>query len=631
MTQRISVYRRLFAYLRPHPWHVLAAYGGMLFATLLNLFVPQIIRQAIDQGLDEGDASKLFWAAGLILGIAVIRGIAGFLTMYNGEWMTFRVAYNLRNDFFRAVQTLPFAFHDKAHTGDLMSRATGDISETERFAGTGMVQLVATVLLTIGVVTAMLLMDPRLALLALPAIVALVIVALRLGRVVEPMWRTIQAQMGVLSTRMQESLTGINVVKAFAREPHEFSTFEEENERWYDKRKGVIVAWGNHFSLFTYILAIGIFILLWFGGPQVINGVITVGTLFAMISYLLMLNGPMQQLGNLVNLAATAGASAGRVFEIIDTPNDIKQKPHAVELKNLAGRVCFDHVSFAYPGGDVEGAHVLKDIDFCAEPGQTIALIGPTGSGKSTVVSLISRFYDPTAGRVMIDGIDVRDATLYSLRSNIGVVLQNPFLFSATIRENIAYGLPEASMDEVRAAARAANAEDFIERFPEGYETRVGERGVTLSGGQKQRIAIARALLYNARILILDDSTSSVDTETEHLIQQALAQLMRNRTTFVIAQRLLTLKSADCILVLDHGRIVERGTHDELLADEGLYRRIYDLQLKAQEEYGQVEQKLAAARVAQNGNSADGSGDANAIPGPPKVSEAKASDKEGRQ
>jgi ATP-binding cassette subfamily B protein len=512
------------------------------------------------------------------------------------------VAYALRDDFFRAVQTLPFAFHDKAHTGDLMSRATGDISETERFAGTGMVQLVSVILLTIGVVTAMFLEEASLAVLALIPIIALVVVALRLGRVVEPMWRTIQAQMGVLSTRMQESLTGINVVKAFAREPHEFAIFEEENERWYDKRSGVITSWGNHWPLFTFILSVGVFILLWFGGPQVIAGTLTVGTLFAMISYLLMLNGPMQQLGNLVNLAATAGASAGRVFEIIDTPNDIVQKPDAVELKNLTGRVCFEQVSFSYPGAEIEGARVLHDVDFCAEPGQTIALIGPTGSGKSTVVSLISRFYDPTAGRVTIDGVDVRDATLYSLRSNIGVVLQNPFLFSATIRENIAYGVPEANMEDVQAAARAANADDFIERFPEGYQTRVGERGVTLSGGQKQRIAIARALLYNPRILILDDSTSSVDTETEHLIQQALAQLMRNRTTFVIAQRLLTLKSADCILVMDQGQIVERGTHDELLATDGLYRRIYDLQLKAQEEYVLVEQRLNADFEEQEAN-----------------------------
>jgi ATP-binding cassette subfamily B protein len=606
MSQRLSIYRRLFAYLRPYPTQVAAAYGGMLFATLLNLFIPQIIKEAIDQGLAEGNANRLFWAAAMILGIAIVRGVAGFFNMYFGEWMTFRVAYVLRNDFFRAVQTLPFAFHDKAHTGDLMSRATGDISETERFAGTGMVQLVAVVLLTVGVVTAMFLEEPGLAAVAVLPIIALVFVALRLGRVVEPMWRTIQAQMGVLSTRMQESLTGIHVVKAFAREPHEFATFEEENQRWYEKRSGVIVSWGNHWPLFTFILSIGIFILLWFGGPQVIAGVTTVGTLFAMISYLLMLNAPMQQLGNLVNLAATAGASAGRVFEIIDTPNDIMEQADAVALQQVQGRVCFDHVSFAYPGADVEGAHVLHDIDFCAEAGQTIALIGPTGSGKSTVVSLISRFYDPTAGRVMLDGVDVRDTTLYSLRSNIGVVLQNPFLFSATIRENIAYGMPQASMEDVQAAARAANADDFIARFPNGYETRVGERGVTLSGGQKQRIAIARALLYNARILILDDSTSSVDTETEHLIQQALAQLMQNRTTFVIAQRLLTLKSADCILVMDQGRIVERGTHDELLGREGLYRRIYDLQLKAQEEYMLVEQQLSHASTVQAPTAAGG-------------------------
>lgn len=592
MTQQLSIYRRLFSYMRSHPWQIAGAYGGMLFATLLNLFVPQIIKEAIDRGLDEGNASILFTAAAMILGIAVVRGVAGFLNMYCGEWITFRVAYALRSDFFRAIQTLPFAFHDKAHTGDLMSRATGDISETERFAGTGMVQLTSVILLTTGVIIAMFLEEASLALVAMLPIIALVFVALRLGRVVEPMWRTIQAQMGVLSTRMQESLTGINVVKAFAREPHEFATFDEENQRWYERRSGVILAWGNHWPLFSFILSVGIFMLLWFGGPQVIDGAITVGTLFAMISYLLMLNAPMQQLGNLVNLAATAGASASRVFEIIDTHNDITERSSAVELHDLQGRVCFENVSFAYPGAEQEGNHVLHDIDFCAEPGQTIALIGPTGSGKSTVVSLISRFYEPTSGRVTIDGVDVRDATLYSLRSNIGVVLQNPFLFSATIRENIAYGVPEASMEDVQAAARAANADDFIQRFPDGYETRVGERGVTLSGGQKQRIAIARALLYNPRILILDDSTSSVDTETEHLIQQALAQLMRSRTTFVIAQRLLTLKSADCILVLDHGRIVERGTHDELLALAGLYRSIYDVQLKAQEEYMQLEHKL---------------------------------------
>ena len=341
MRYKTAVYRRLFAYLRPYPRQVLLAYGSMLFATLLNLFIPQVIKWAIDQGLASDSAAALFVAGVIILGIAVVRGIAGFGNQYYGEWLTHRVAYDLRNNFYQAVQSLPFAFHDKAHTGDLMSRATGDISETERFAGVGMIQLVSVTLLGVGVVTAMVWMDAKLALLALGPIAALVFVALRLGRKVEPMWKSIQEQMGILSTAMQESLTGINVVKAFARERHEFTKFDQENDLWLRRRSAVIRTWGNHWPLFTFILSIGIFILLWFGGPWAIDGEITVGTLFAMISYMLMLNAPMQQLGNLVNLAATAGASAARVFQIIDTPNDIVEKPDAIVLDVVRGRVTF--------------------------------------------------------------------------------------------------------------------------------------------------------------------------------------------------------------------------------------------------------------------------------------------------
>jgi len=300
-----------------------------------------------------------------------------------------------------------------------------------------------------------------------------------------------------------------------------------------------------------------------------------------MISYLMMLNGPAQQLGNLVNLAATAGASAQRVFEIIDTPVEIEDAPGAIELGEIEGSVTFEHVSFAYAGA----SRVLHDIHFEAAPGKTIALVGPTGSGKTTVVSLLPRFYDPSSGRVLIDGVNVRTVKLSSLRRHIGLVLQEPFLFSTTIRENIAYGVEDATDAQIIAAAKAANAHDFITYFPDGYATRVGERGVTLSGGQRQRVAIARALLYNPKLLILDDSTSSVDTQTEHLIQEALATLMRNRTTFIIAQRLVTLKNADCIYVLDGGRIVQHGAHADLLRQNGLYRTIYELQLKAQEEY----------------------------------------------
>jgi ATP-binding cassette subfamily B protein len=318
----------------------------------------------------------------------------------------------------------------------------------------------------------------------------------------------------------------------------------------------------------------------------VIAVVATFMVAIAMISYVLMLNGPAQRLGFLANLAATAGASATRVFTIIDTPSEIVETEDAQALGDIRGEVVFDNVSFAYQGGN----RVLDRVSFRVEPGQTVALIGPTGSGKSTVINLLPRFYDPTEGRVLIDGVDIRDVTIHSLRRQIGMVLQNPFLFSATIEENIAYGRQDATHEEIVAAAAAANAHDFIMHFPEGYETMVGERGVTLSGGQRQRIAIARALLRDPEILILDDSTSSVDTETEHLIQQALEKLMAGRTSFVIAQRLLTLKNADLILVLDHGRIIERGTHETLLKQGGLYREIYDLQLRDQEEFRKATQ-----------------------------------------
>ena len=584
-----GVYRRLIGYLKPYTRQTAIAYGSMIFVTLLNLYVPQIIKRAIDDGLASGEASALFVAGGFILGIALVRGAAGFGQRFFGEWLTHRVAYNLRNDFYRQVQRLPFSFHDRTQTGDLMSRATSDISETERFIGIGLMDLLATVLLMLGVVVAMLLESSSLAVLALLPFPILVFSTVRFGSIIRPMFKSIQEQMSVLSTTMQESLTGIRVVKAFAREPYELEKFDRDNNEWFERRYKVIRAWANNWPFFNFVLATSIFLLLLFGGPQALDGEITVGSLFALTSYVLMLNGPVQHLGFLVNLAATAGASSSRVFEIIDTPDNLVEKADAVVLEDIQGNVSFEHVYFAYR----EDLPVLENITFAAQSGQTIALVGPTGSGKSTVTGLIPRFYDVTDGRILVDGIDIRDWKIESLRRQIGIVLQDTFLFSSTIAQNIAYGRPDATQEEIETAARTARAHDFILKFPEGYETHVGERGVTLSGGQKQRIAIARALLTDPRILILDDSTSSVDTETEHLIQQALDTLMEGRTTFVIAQRLLTLKNADCILVLGNGEIVERGTHEALLANEGLYRQIYDLQLKDQEEFAALQSEMA--------------------------------------
>lgn len=582
--------RRLLGYLRPYWRYVVLAYTVMLFGTGLNLIIPQVIAWAIDYGLSEGRATTLIAAGAIIMVIALVRGVFGFIQRYYGEWLTHRVAYDLRNDFYNAVQYQPFAFHDQSHTGDLMSRATSDISESERYAGIGLMDLTATILLMVGVVIAMLLESVPLALLAMLPFPILIITTVHFGMTVEPMFKRIQEQMGILSTVMQESLTGIHVVKAFAREPHELDKFDRENTEWFTRRQGLINKWANNWPFMNFLIMLSIFFLLWFAGPSALRGDITVGSLFAMISYILMLNTPVQRLGFLVNLAATAGASASRVFEIMDLPREVVDRTDAIALQFAGGDVKFEHVSFSY--GD--GLNILNDVDFHARPGDRVALIGPTGSGKSTITNLIPRFYDCTSGRVLVDGYDVRDLQLKSLRSHIGIVLQEPFLFSQTVKENIAYGRTEADMDEIIAAAKVARAHDFILELEKGYDTRVGERGVTLSGGQKQRIAIARALLEDPRILILDDSTSSVDTETEHLIQEALADLMIGRTTFVIAQRLLTLKHADCILVVNRGVIVERGTHSELLEMGGLYRQIYDMQLKDQEEFVALQAGMAA-------------------------------------
>lgn len=582
--QRISVYRRLVGYLLPYRRQLFIAYSAIVISTLVSLFIPQIIKDAIDNGVASGEAGALFTAGAAILGISFITGAVAFAQYYFGAWLSHRVGYDLRNDYFRSLQTLPFAFHDRAETGDLMSRATGDVAETERFIGTGIADLMTAVFMIIGVITAMLIENPSLALLGLLPVPVLAVATVRFGGTVRPMFKRIQEQMGVLSSVMQQSMTGIRVVKAFAREGYELGRFDTQNDLWFTRRLRLIRTWANNWPFFTFLVSLSIFLLLWFGGPRALNGEMTVGSLFAMISYILMLAAPVQRLGFLVNLAATAGSSASRVFEIMDTPNPVADRPQAQALDTFRGQVTFEDVTFSYR----PGRPVLHGVSFEAQPGQKIALFGPTGAGKSTIINLIPRFYEPDSGVIRLDGIDTRDMTLASLRRHIGVVLQNSLLFSTSIAENIAYGRPGATRDEIVAAAQAAQAHGFIENLPEGYDTQVGERGVTLSGGQKQRIAIARALLTDPRILILDDATSSVDTETEFLIQRTLRQLMVGRTTFIIAQRLLTLKHADCILVVDDGRIVERGTHEALLAAGGLYKRIYDLQLKDQEDVAAV-------------------------------------------
>jgi ATP-binding cassette subfamily B protein len=570
---------RLISYLKPYKRRAALAYVCLLSVTALSLLVPWALKEAVDIGLAKETPSLLALLAGGLLGLGLVRASFSFGQRYLTGWLAHRVSYDLRNQLYDRIQNLSFKFHDHSQTGQLMSRCTSDVSAVENFSGMALMESINILVLLISVLAILFSIHPGLAAASLIPIPILAVVTVRFGVRISPMFRRIQEQHADMTTILQEDLTGIQVVRAFTREPYEIERFRDANVELMRRRLLAVGEWAFNFPLMTFIISLSTAIILLYGGNLVVQGLLTVGTLVAFNSYLGMLAMPVQRLGWLVNMAAEAVASGERIFEILDTESPVREKPGAAELPVGQGRVEFREVCFSY--GDEA---VLNRVSLVADPGQVVALLGATGSGKSTVIHLIPRFYDVTSGQILVDGHDVRDVTPRSLRRQIGIVLQDTFLFSATIRENIAYGREDATEGEIIAAAQAAHAHDFILQFPDGYDTLVGERGITLSGGQRQRVAIARALLLDPRILLLDDSTSSVDTQTEYEIQQALARLMQGRTTFVIAQRLSTVVRADQILVLDEGRIAERGTHAELLARGGLYADIYNLQLRQQEE-----------------------------------------------
>ncbi len=521
-------------------------------------------------------------SAGLtIVGVGFARAVFNFAKRYLGEWLINRTGYDYRNVLYDKIQRLSFGYHDQAQTGQLMSRCTEDVSALSRFVGQGAVELINVAMLLTGIIVLLFRESITLTLIGLGPLVVLAGVTYYLGTILGPLFLKVDQALGDISAALQENLSGAQVVRAFAREDFEKEKFAGANRNLFNSRVKIVGTWGFFMPTMTVLVMAATALILWFGGGMVAAGTLTLGELVAFNAYLLLLAAPVGQLAFVVNSASEAVAGGQRIFEILDLPEEVASPPAAQKLPPISGGVTFESVSFSYRGE----RRALHDVSFEAKPNQVIALIGSTGSGKTSLINLIPRFYDATAGRVLVDDCDVRSVDLKSLRSQIGIVLQTSLLFSTTIRENIAYGRAEATEDEVIAAAKAARAHDFILSFPEGYNTAVGERGVTLSGGQRQRVAIARALLMNPRILILDDSTSSVDTQTEHLIQQALAELMQGRTTFVIAQRLSTVKRADLILVLNGGRIAQRGRHESLLAEGGLYKEIYDLQLKDQEKF----------------------------------------------
>jgi len=571
---------RLRLILSPYPWQILLSLLILLLITASQLVVPTIIGNVIDYGLSGGDEHYLVVAALVILGIGFLRAGLSFVQSYLGAWISQHISFDLRNRLYDHIQHLSFSYHDRMQTGQLISRCIEDVSSIQEFTGSGVVELVQILLLLSGVTILLFYDNARLAAIALLPMIPLLFVTIRFGERVGKMFYSIDQALGSLSARLQENVVGAQVVRAFAREPYEIQRFDETNRNVYDARVHVLHEWSRIMPTSHFLVALSTILILWFGGNMVLSGEITLGEMVAFNGYLLMIAEPARQMVWLVNSAGEAGAGLKRTFDVLDLQPEIASPPDAVKLPPLSGWVEFRQVSARYRG---DSSYALQDINLQVAPNQIVALIGPTGSGKTSLVNLIPRFYDVSEGSLMVDGYDLRQVDLPSLRRQIGIVLQTSLLFSVSIRENIAYGRPDASLEEVVAAAMAAQAHDFIMEMPEGYDTVVGERGITLSGGQRQRVAIARALLLDPRILILDDSTSSVDTQTERLIQQALDRLMEGRTTFVIAQRLSTVRRADQILVLDQSRIVERGTHAELLAQEGLYREIYDLQLRVQE------------------------------------------------
>jgi ATP-binding cassette, subfamily B, multidrug efflux pump len=604
---------RTFQYLGLQKWAVFLAYGSLFVATISQLFIPKLIQNMINAITDGFAASQvlaldpiprqlallatgqsveavqtqyasaeqiLINGALIIVLLALGRGVFSFVQTYMAEWTSQGIAFHLRNDLFAKLQSLSFSYYDRNQTGQLMIRATDDVEKVRLFMSQGLLLALQSFLLLTITLVVLFATNWQLTLVILPTLPIALALFIVFGRIAQPLFAEVQRRLSALNTILQENIAGIKVVKAFVRQPYESGRFDEATDRLYQQQLQVAKAFSFLFPFIILISLVGQVAILYFGGSQIVNGTLTLGEYQEFSLYLAFVFLPLGQLGFIISLMSQAAASASRTYEILDADSEVKNLPDARPAGSLRGDVTFDNVSFRYFNST---DWVLQDVAFEVTAGQTVALLGATGSGKTSIINLVPRFYDTTSGSVKVDGHDVRSYTLDSLRSQIGIVLQETNLFSGTIRDNIAFGRPNARDDEVIEAAKGAAAHEFIMSFPEGYETPVGERGTTLSGGQKQRIAIARALLLKPSILIMDDSTSSVDYSTENVIQAALARLMAGRTSFIIAQRISTVRNADLIIVLEQGHVVATGTHADLMSTSTQYVDIYNSQLIGEE------------------------------------------------
>ncbi|MHC1759695.1 MAG: ABC transporter ATP-binding protein [Negativicutes bacterium] len=569
-----QIYLRLLRYLKPYIPKVLMAVGCMILATSASLYVPWIVRDIIDGVLVNKDAALLNLITAGIVVVFALRGFFVYGQTYLIAFVSQRVVIDLREALFRQFQRLSVSYFDRSRTGKVLSYMTNDVGVLQSALAQNVIELTSESLVLVGSLAAMFFLHWQLALLTLIT-VPLVAQAMKIfGVKLRRASGTMQQRVAEITSVLQEMIVSIRLIRLFVREEYEIARFNRENLNNFRAQMRASQLSATLTPVVEFLAALAVTVIVWYGGNEVISGNLTSGSLIAFLVYSVNISNPVKRLGNVYGNIQKAVAAAERVFEVLDTKPEIEDSPGAVDLPAVTGRVTFDNVTFAYNHGEP----VLHNMTIDIEPGRVLAIVGPSGAGKSTVANLLPRFYDPQEGTIRIDGIDIRDVTVASLREQLAMVPQDTILFSASVFENILYGRLDATQEEVVEAAKSSNAHDFILQLPDGYDTQIGERGCQLSGGQRQRIAIARALLKNPRILILDEATSALDAESERLVQDALDKLMVGRTTFVIAHRLSTIQRADSILVLEKGRMVECGSHAQLLEGGGLYSKLYSLQ-----------------------------------------------------
>ena len=575
----MTLYLRILSYIKPYMHRLIFAMFCTIMAAAGNLYIPWIIKDMIDEVLADKNGTMLNWIAASIIAIFVVRGLFWYGQNYLMSYVGQSVIIDIRAAVFKKLQRLSVSFYDKNKTGTIMSYVTNDVNALQSAMVENTIEMITEGFILIGSVVAMIYLDWRLTLFTVCTFPVVLWFMEFFGKKIRKTGGRIQECTADITSVLQESVASARVIKSFVREDYEVDRFDVENRANFRANMKNAQLMATLTPVVELVAAIGVTMIIWYGGNNVINGTITAGSLVAFLTYAVNISNPIKRLTRVIGNIQKALAAAQRVFMIIDMPEEIAESRDAKQLPEVSGKVEFQNVSFAY---DDKG-NVITDLSFSVKPGEVIAIVGPSGAGKSTIANLLPRFYDVNKGDIKIDGHSVREVTLDSLREQVGIVPQETMLFNGSVYNNILYGRLDATKEEIEAAAKAAHAHDFIMQLTDGYETKLGDRGVNLSGGQRQRIAIARAILKNPRILILDEATSALDTESERVVQEALDRLMVGRTSFVIAHRLSTVKNADKILVLEKGNLVESGTHDELLALDGLYAHLYKIQYRNKE------------------------------------------------